>query len=316
MKKAILLMSMGGPDRLESVQPFLFNLFKDKAIIRLPTLWRYVLAFIISRLHAKTSKENYEKIGGCSPLLQNTKKQAVALELALNNQRDGHEYTCFVGMSYWHPFIKEAVDQMKPYDPDEVYLLPLYPQFSTTTTASVLSEAHKRLKGIGEKIPVKEISSFHIEEGYIQALSELIEKKWKNIKLDKKHLLFSAHGLPLSIVEDGDPYPEQCAETMEAVLDRLPFSVKATLCYQSKVGPQKWLEPSLRDEIDRAATKGEAVLIVPLSFVSEHVETRVELKMDYKNYAKKVGLPFYDVVETVGVHPNFISGLVQKLTKT
>lgn len=311
MKKAIFLMSMGGPDCLANVRLFLYRLFADSAIIRLPAWMRIPLALLISFLRAPGSRRNYTKIGGASPILENTEKQAIALEKILNKQGEEDHYRCFVGMSYMDPFIKDVVEKIKAFKADETILVPLYPQYSTTTTASTLKESKKFLN-----YPCKEVDCFYKNSGFIKAIVDNIEKKWSAAE---KHgvpiLLFSAHGLPQQIVDQGDPYPEQCEETVQAIIKELPFLCDITLCYQSHLGPQKWIKPYLEEELINAGNLGRPVLVVPISFVCEHVETLVELQKDYRQRAKDMGVPFYDVVSTVGTHPVFIKGLATILTK-
>lgn len=310
MKTAVLLMSMGGPSSLKDVRPFLFNLFNDPAILRTPAAVRYPLAKLISFKREKEACEIYRKIGGYSPLLENTQAQAAALEKEL-----GEDHRCFVGMSYSEPSIGAAMKEIKKEAPDRIVLLPLYPQYSTTTTASVLREAHKAAQKEGIKQPLIAIENFYENEGFIAAFVELIREKEKQAHaFGKPVLLFSAHGLPERIVTKGnDPYPYQCWETMKNMTSVLKSGSEAVLCYQSRVGPMKWIEPYIEDEIDRAAGHKRPIVVIPLSFVSEHSETMVELGMVYRERALLKGAPFYDVVPTVGIHPAFIKGLARKI---
>lgn len=306
-RRAVVLMNLGGPDSLAAVKPFLHNLFADPAIIGLPVVLRLVLARLIASRRAATARGIYAHLGGASPLLANTQMQAQALEAAL-----GPGWRCFVGMRYWHPLTEEAVTAVKAWAPDEVVLLPLYPQFSATTTASSLAAWHRETARRGLNLPTREIRSYPTAPGYIAALAALVAHT-----LDEAaggpapvRLLFSAHGLPMKIVRSGDPYPQEVAATAAAVAaaiggDRLDWRV----CYQSRVGPLKWLGPSVDEELRRAGRDGAAVVVVPISFVSEHSETLVELDRDYRRAAEAAGVPGYHRVPAIGSDPRFIGAL-------
>jgi len=310
MKKAILLMSMGGPEKTKDIKPFLLNLFNDKEILKLPKLIRICVSHIIVFLYLPFSKKNYLKIGGKSPLLENTKKQAIELEKQLN-LKSKDEYRCFIGMRYWKPFIKDSLFEIKKYNPDEIILLPLYPQFSNFTTRSVLKEAIKYID-----IKYKTIKNFHVNNGFINAILENLRNKFEEAKkYGNPIILFSAHGIPEKNKDD-DLYIYQCRETVNAILNKMSFSCDAVLCYQSRFGIRKWTKPYIKNEIKYYAKNNRPILIVPISFISEHIETLVELKINYKNKAKKLGAPYCEIIETVGDNKLFISGLVKILTKT
>jgi ferrochelatase len=311
MATAILLASMGGPDSLQAVRPFLFNLFKDEAILRVPFLIRLPLAGLISFIRCKKAQDNYALMGGSSPLLKNTREQAKALEAALKGQGD---FKCFVGMSYWKPFIEDAVKQMKEEQPQRVIIVPMYPQYSTTTSASVIRRARKSLQKHGLSATIGVMESFYDEDGFIEATIEKLKPVYdRACCYGTPQVLFSAHGLPESIVKKGDPYPEQCQITARAIKEK--SGIDGRLCYQSKVGPSRWIGPATDHEIEKASLSGRPVVVVPIAFVSEHSETLVELGVDYRDLARKKGCPFYDVVETVGCSPVFINGLAQKLVQ-
>lgn len=308
-KKAVLLFSMGGPDRLEDVQPYLFNLFHDECIVRAPQPIRYLLAKWISHRRAKHTQEIYKKMDGRSPLKKNTLDQARALEERL---RERGEYKCFVGMSYWHPFIEEMMKDVATYGPEEIILLPLYPQYSTTTTASVLKEAKKQIRKFKIDALIKEIASFQTNEGFIKAMIENIEKVLPDALLKgTPKILFSAHGLPEQIVKSGDPYPIQCEETASSILKYMGGTWDAQLCYQSRVGPLKWIGPETVDEIIKAARAKRPIVIVPIAFVSEHSETLVEIDREYRYAAEGAGCPHFVRCQTVGVNPSFMDGLAR-----
>lgn len=308
MKTAILLCSMGGPDTPQAVRPFLFRLFNDPAILRVPFFVRPLLAYLIACLRTRQAIANYEKIGGASPLLANTYEQAEALEKALQNGAPIH---CFVGMSYWHPFIAETMEEIADIAPDHLIVLPCYPQYSTTTTESVKRDVQKALSRVSLSCRVSVIESFQNQAGFIAAMLDLIRPVYQEAeKFGRPRVLFSAHGLPESIVKAGDPYPEQCSQTVQALLDGWSGSaLDYVLCYQSRVGPVAWIKPDTEDEIEKAAQAQRPVVVVPIAFVCEHSETLVELDMTYRALAEANGAPFYGVVPTVGTHPLFIEGI-------
>jgi len=303
MRRAIILMNLGGPDSPEAIRPFLYNLFSDPAIIRLPAALRLPLAALIAWRRAATARAIYAQLGGSSPLLENTLAQAAALEEAL----DGED-RCFVAMRYWHPFSTETVRAVAEWDPDELVLLPLYPQFSTTTTASSLADWRRAAAAEGLSLPMATVRSYPDVPGFVAALADVIGPC-----LDRKpssRLLFSAHGLPLRIVAQGDPYPQEIGRTAEAVVAVLARpALDWRVCYQSRVGPLKWLGPSVEEELHRAARDQVPVVVAPISFVSEHSETLVELDRDYRRIAENFGVPGYERAPTVGTHPKFIAAL-------
>lgn len=309
-KTAIILFSMGGPDRLEAVRPFLFNLFRDPAIIRVPGPVRLFLAWLISSRRAGPAREIYRHLGGRSPLLENSEAQARALEAALGGPEAAR---CFVVMRYWHPFSAEVVRQVKAYDPDRVILLPLYPQWSTTTSASSIADWRKTCRRAGFDRPTRSVCCYPVEPGFIAAIAGLIRDRWTEAAaVGRPRILFSAHGLPKRVVESGDPYPWQCERTAEAVVAALDIpDLDWTLCYQSRVGPLEWIGPATDAEIKRAGADRVPILVVPIAFVSEHSETLVELDIEYRELATESGVPLYLRVPAVGVTPAFIDGLAR-----
>ena len=302
MKIAIILFNLGGPDALDAVQPFLRNLFSDPAIISLPAWLRLPLARLIAARRTPKARAIYEKIGGGSPILGQTEAQARALEEALGSE---HEWRGYVCMRYWHPMTERVVQSVKRFAPARIVLLPLYPQFSTTTTASSFN-AWK--KAADFKTPTVEIESYPTEPGFIRASVELVKQGLAEAGDGPKRVLFSAHGLPEKVIKRGDPYQRQVEQTAAAIaghLDGADWSV----CYQSRVGPLKWIGPPTEAEIRRAAADGKSIVLYPLSFVSEHSETLVELDIEYRHLAEQAGVPKYVRVPTVGTHPQFIHGL-------
>jgi len=300
-------MNLGAPDRLEAVRPFLFNLFADPAIIALPGVLRLPLAWLIAGRRAKTAFDIYNHLGGGSPLLENTEAQARALEAMLD---DGSR--CFVAMRYWHPLTEETVTAVKDWAPDEIVCMPLYPQFSTTTTGSSLAAWRREAARQHLACPMRSVECYPAAPGLIAALAARIGPVLDAAAANaaKVQLLLSAHGLPLKIVRAGDPYPDQVAETANAVIGALARpGLDPIVCYQSRVGPLKWLGPAADEEIRRAGKDESAVVIAPISFVSEHSETLVELDRDYRRLAEACGVPAYYRVPTVGTDFRFIGAL-------
>jgi ferrochelatase len=306
VKIAIILFNLGGPDSLEAVQPFLRNLFGDPAIIGLPAWLRLPLAHLIARRRTPKALAIYEKIGGSSPIVGQTEAQARALEEALAEGAGGqHEWRGYVCMRYWHPLTETVVRSVARFAPDRIVLLPLYPQFSTTTTESSF-EAWKEAASF--KSPTVSIESYPAEPGFIRASVELVRQGLAEVGAAPRRLLFSAHGLPEKVVRKGDPYQRQVQETAAAIAEHLP-GVDWSVCYQSRVGPLKWIGPSTESEIHRAGADGRNIVLYPISFVCEHSETLVELDIDYRELARKAGISTYVRVPTVGTHPSFIHGL-------
>src|SRR3954469_2246500 len=306
MKIAIILFNLGGPDSLDAVQPFLRNLFSDPAIITLPAWLRLPLASFIARRRTPKARGIYAKIGGGSPIVGQTEAQARALEGALEDALGKeHEWRGYVCMRYWHPMTEAVVRSVQRFAPDRIVLLPLYPQFSTTTTASSFN-AWK--KAAGFKTPTVEVESYPTEPGFIRASIDLVKQGLAEVGDVPRRVLFSAHGLPEKIIRKGDPYQSQVEQTAAAIGQQLD-GIEWSVCYQSRVGPLKWIGPPTESEIRRAASDGKSVVLYPLSFVSEHSETLVELDIDYRQLAKQAGVPKYVRVPTVGTHPQFIHGL-------
>lgn len=302
MKTAIVLFNLGGPDGPKAVKPFLFNLFNDPAIIRAPTPIRLFLAWLISTRREKTAKEIYEHLGGGSPILKETKAQADALETSL-----GEGFRVFIAMRYWHPFTQETVREVKAWNPDKVILLPLYPQYSTTTSASSLKEWRKYTQSWN--VPTHAVCCYFAEERFIQSHVEMLKPTLE--KYPDATVLFSAHGLPEKIVASGDPYQWQVEQTAAAVAAKLgtPFNWRVT--YQSRVGPLKWIGPSTDSEIIHAAAEKNSIIVVPIAFVSEHSETLVELDIEYRKLAMNHGAKDYIRVPALGTQPRFIESLAK-----
>ena len=308
-KLAVVLFNLGGPDSLKAVKPFLFNLFRDPAIISLPAVARYPLAATIATTRAKTARANYEVMGGASPLLGETQDQAAALEAALAGRSPDLQTRCFIAMRYWEPFAKETAAQVAAFGPDEIVLLPLYPQYSTTTTASSLADWRRVYRGQGR---TRVVCCYPTARGLVEAHARAIRKVWENAGAPANlRLLFSAHGLPQQVVEAGDPYRAQIEATAQAVAARLPEFADWRVSFQSRVGRLPWLAPYTDDEIRRAGIEGKGVVVAPIAFVSEHVETLVELDRDYARLAREVGCAPYLRARTPGVADAFIDDLAR-----
>ncbi|MDR0288698.1 MAG: ferrochelatase [Rickettsiales bacterium] len=333
MKKAIVLLNLGGPDSPDAVRPFLFNLFYDRRIINLPNPFRFLLAKFISAKRENTARKIYEQIGGKSPILENTKMQAEALEQKLNRSVFCHPSSVelgsrkknwipasragmtpklakvFICMRYWHPFADEVVKSVRQFGPDEVILLPLYPQYSTTTTLSSIENWQKNAKKYGLECNTRIIYHYHNNQDFIEAHANSIAKYYKLAsKIGKPRVLFSAHSLPLSVIKKGDPYASQMEETVKLIVKKLNIKdLDWSICYQSKIGPVKWLEPSTESELLRAKADGVPVVLSPISFVSEHSETLVELDIEYKAMIKD---GYYFRIPTLGTDFLFIKCLV------
>jgi ferrochelatase len=309
VKIAVVLFNLGGPDSPEAVQPFLENLFSDPAIIALPGLVRRPLAKLIASRRAPVARKIYEELGGRSPILAETKSQADALEKQLHAR--AIDARCFIAMRCWHPLTKEAVAAVREFSPERVVLLPLYPQFSTTTTRSSLLEWQSEARRQKLSTSVQEICCYPYEPGFADALADIIQQALQDrLSGVAYRVVFSAHGLPKRIVEKGDPYQWQVERTVAAVLDRLrPQELDWQISYQSRVGPLEWIGPATDSEIRRAGAEGKSLIVVPVSFVSEHSETLVELDIEYRKVAQTAGVQHYIRVPAVRAHPAFIRGL-------
>jgi ferrochelatase len=319
MKTAIILFNLGGPDRTESVEPFLKNLFSDKRIIGLPQPIRGVLAHVISKKRGPTARGIYAHLGGGSPLLENTKAQGIALEADLNRISAGekeNEFRCFISMRYWHPRALETAMQVGEYMPDRIVLLPLYPQYSTTSSGSSLEDWEKAAKRVGLNAPTTTVCCYPVLPGFIEAVAHLTDEAVAAAShAGLPRVLFSAHGLPERIIDRGDPYQSQCVATAAAIAGAMQHSPEWRNTYQSRVGPLKWIGPATDDEIELAGAEKRPLVVVPIAFVSEHSETLVELDIEYRHLAERAGVPLYLRVPAVGAHPRFITGLAGLVRK-
>jgi ferrochelatase len=314
---AVVLFNLGGPDRPESIRPFLLNLFNDPAILRVPFPVRPVLARRIANARLQPARDSYAILGGRSPLLELTQRQAALLQAELAEV----EAKCFIAMRYWHPLSDESARALRDWGPDEVVLLPLYPQYSSTTTGSSFTAWREAAARAGLAAPTSVVCCYPTDDTYVAATAGLLREAWSRASAELGpgiglRLLFSAHGLPEPIVRAGDPYQWQIEKTVAAVLASLERVHPAperpydwTICYQSRATPQRWIEPSTEQEIERAARDHVGVLVVPIAFVSEHSETLVELDVDYRKLAERLGVPGYFRVPTQSSDGAFIAAL-------
>lgn len=311
---AIVLFNLGGPDRMESVRPFLENLFLDPAILRVPGFIRPWLGRFIAKRRTKAASENYAILGGKSPLLELTEEQGRSLDAALAGEKAA-EYRSFIAMRYWHPMSEACARAVAAWGAEEVLLLPLYPQFSTTTTGSSLAAWEAAARKAGLSVPTTTLCCWHSDPAFAEATAALVRGAWEKARAELPaeiplRILFSAHGLPESIVKAGDPYQWQVERSVAAVAERLGIEgLDQVVCYQSRVTPQKWIGPSTEDELERAAHDKVAVLVCPIAFVSEHSETLVELDVEYREEAERLGVPGYFRVPAQNSDPAFIAAL-------
>ncbi|HEY9629664.1 MAG TPA: ferrochelatase [Coleofasciculaceae cyanobacterium] len=309
----VLLLNLGGPDQLEDVRPFLFNLFSDPEIIRLPFTWlQKPLAWLISTNRARKSQENYKLIGGGSPLRRITEEQAQSLQESLKQK--GQDAQVYIGMRYWHPFTEEAIARIKRDGIEHLVILPLYPQFSISTSGS----SFRLLEKIWQEDPTLNqidhtvISSWFDRPGYLQAMADLIAQQLDHSENpDRVHIFFSAHGVPVSYVEEaGDPYQQEIEQCTALIMRTLNRPNAHTLAYQSRVGPVEWLQPYTEEAIKGLAAEGiDNLLVVPISFVSEHIETLQEIDMEYREIAEEAGIHNFQRVPALNTHPVFIEAL-------
>ncbi|MBE03665.1 MAG: ferrochelatase [Gammaproteobacteria bacterium] len=318
MKTAVVLFNLGGPDSLEAVKPFLYNLFRDKAIIGAPTPIRQLIARLISDRRAPTARDIYTQMGGKSPILEETELQVKALSKKVNSLLPSEEFKLFISMRYWKPFIEDVIPKIEDYSPEQIILLPLYPQYSTTTTGSSFNSWWKAIKGTTlDNTPSITVCSYPINKGLISAQVDLIKKTIESVNVKSYRLILSAHGLPKKVIKRGDPYQIHVEKTAESIVKGLKIkNLDWCVSYQSRVGPLEWIGPSTDDEIKKAGREEKSLIIAPIAFVSEHSETLVELDIEYLQLAKKHGVPEYLRVPAVGTHESFISGLGNLVVET
>ena len=314
MKKAIILFNLGGPDKLENVEPFLFNLFNDPAILDLPTFLRYPLAKLISNRRAPVAKKIYAELGGSSPILKLTIEQSDALETKLNQTQKEDEYKCFIIMRCWNPRAKDVIKDVQLYGPDEVVLMPLYPQYSAATSGSSIKEWKDVCRKNNYHVKTSTICCYPTDQNFINAHTKEIIKKIKDLKNFK--LIFSAHGLPEKNIKKGDPYQWQVEQSVKKIVENLDDeNLDWILSYQSRVGPLKWIGPSTETTIIENSKIGKHIVLVPIAFVSEHSETLVELDIEYKEIADANGCKNYTRVPALGINEDFIKAMSELIIK-
>jgi len=309
-KLAVVLFNLGGPDRPEAIKPFLLNLFRDPAILRVPGPVRFFLARIIAFARVKPATEIYALLGGRSPLLELTQRQADALQAALPE----FDTKCFIAMRYWHPMSLQTACAVRDFAPDEILLLPLYPQYSTTTTGSSLTAWREAAATAGLVACTTALCCYPEDPAFIAATATLLRERLHDFRRTVPEntairILFSAHGLPEKIIRTGDPYQNQIERSTAAIRAALGESIDWVICYQSRATPVKWIGPSTEEEIERAGHDKVAIVVVPIAFVSDHSETLVELDIEYAALAEKSGVPAYTRVPVQNDFPPFIAAL-------
>jgi len=308
MRVGVVLFQLGGPESIQAIEPFLYNLFCDPDIIDFPfaRVARRPLARMIAANRAKRVAHHYSAIGGGSPLRRITEQQAAALEFEL--RRQGIDARCFVAMRYWHPLTQEAAAQVRQARCSPLVLLPLYPQYSSTTTGSSLNEWHRCF---GYDVPFYCIESFYSDPLFLEALAHHIDRTLRRFPDPRRPtLIFSAHSVPAAVIEDGDPYQEQIVETVKLVMERGGWRNRHELCYQSKVGASRWLQPTLRSTLRRLARDGvREVCVAPVAFVSDHLETLGEIDHEARRLAAELGMERFEMMPGLNDSPKFIAAL-------
>ena len=316
-KVGVVLFQLGGPDSPDAVEPFLYNLFCDPDIIDFFGAWfaRRPLARYIARTRASVVRHHYDAIGGHSPIRLLTERQARALESALTPHCDAK---CFIAMRYWNPLSGEAAAGVNAWNAPDLVLLPLYPQYSFATTSSSLKEWKRVYHPNGSAPRVHTVKNFFDHPLYARSVAEKIALTLTHFdQPERAHIVFSAHGLPLSLIERGDPYARQVAETVKLVMQQGAWPNAHTLCFQSKVGRRKWLTPSLIETIDKLARAGEKnLLIVPIAFVTEHIETLHEINIEAREQARHAGVEQFEMMPAVGDSPTFIAALADVVLRS
>lgn len=311
-RKGVVLLNMGGPDTLNDVRPFLFNLFCDRQIIRLgPRFMQKPLAWLIARRRAPKSKANYVKIGGGSPLKAITLNQAEALQKVLSSEGD---YMVTVAMRYWHPFADQAIQTLLRQGVEQIIALTLYPHYSKATTGSSIHHFQQSLERLAPDLPLRVISSWPTQPSYVRAMAENITKGLQTFGDRDVSLVYSAHSLPVSFIREGDPYVDHISQTIAAI-EKI-IGREGLLCYQSRSGPVEWLSPSTWETLEHLANKGcRNIFMVPISFVSDHIETLYEINMLFKERAEQLGMRL-QACESLNTHPTFIQALHELVSST
>jgi ferrochelatase len=313
VKLGVVLFQLGGPDSIQAIEPFLYNLFCDPDIIDFPfaRIARQPLAKLIASRRAKHVAHHYAEIGGKSPILEFTTRQAVALERVLREEFDAR---VVIAMRYWNPLTAEAIREMEKHAPHELVLLPLYPQYSKTTTGSSLNEWARRFRPNGSWRPrVHVVEEFYEDPSYVDSVVEAVDGALRGFTdPGDVDFVFSAHSVPVAVIDGGDPYQRQIERTTDLVWQRGGWSGRRHLCYQSKVGASKWLAPSMHQTVKNLAAAGaKNVLVVPISFVSDHVETLHEIDIEHREQALSLGIANYRMVPGLNDTAPFIQALAR-----
>lgn len=317
---SVILFNLGGPDHPDSVRPFLLNLFSDPLIIRVPFFMRYFIAKLIVKKREPEAQKIYAQIGGRSPIAEETDAQADALQWNLSRYYPEVSWSVHPVMRYWYPRAYTVIRKLLAIKPDRVILVPLYPQHSSTTTFSSVKEWEEVCEKMNFKCSTTQVCCYYKHPLFIKAHVDKILETLQKVPANMGYrVLFSAHGLPEKIVKSGDEYPKQVTLTAEEIIksleEKLQSNIDYKVCYQSRVGPLKWIGPSTEDEIKKAGEEKKALVIVPISFVSEHSETLVELDIEYRDLSEVSGVPFFVRVPALGINQDFISCLMELTTK-
>lgn len=308
----VVLFQLGGPDSLDAVEPFLRNLFSDPDIFDLPLarIVRPIFARTIAKLRAQKVRRNFLEIGGKSPIGEYTDRQARALERKLCESIDAR---VFVAMRYWKPFSADAIERLREVNCNRLILLPLFPQYSVATTGSSMSEWRRCVTRVGFDSPTVLVDSYFEAPLYIDSVVDRIRQALARFPQGARpHLVFSAHGLPLKLIDAGDPYQRQIEQTVRLVVERGDFELPHTLCYQSKVGPGRWLQPGLLPILEKLGRDGEhAVLVIPIAFVSDHIETLSEIDIEARRDAARWGIRQFETMTGLNDSDLFISALAE-----
>ena len=315
-KIGVVLFQLGGPDSLDAIEPFLYNLFCDPDIIDFPfaRIARQPLAKLISSRRARHVAHHYAEIGGKSPILEFTRRQAEALDCELRPEFDAR---VVMAMRYWRPFTQEAIATLAAHEPDDVVLLPLYPQYSKTTTGSSLNEWNRRFHPHGWSPHVHVVREFYKDATYLDAVVAAVDSSLRDFEDPADvDMVFSAHSVPVAVIEQGDPYQRQIEDTVDLVWQRGAWPARRHICYQSKVGASKWLRPSMHETVKNLAAAGSRhMLVVPISFVSDHVETLHEIDIEHREQARELGIEDYRMMPGLNDSPDFIRALAGLVTR-
>jgi len=315
MKIGIVLCNLGGPRDLKDVQPFLYRLFIDEEVIpiRLKGIWRKAFAYTISHLRAKKTRKKYALIGGKSPINENTEKQRTALQNYLSAHFSEHEFEVVTAMRFGFPNAVQAFETLQKNKVEKIILLPLYPHYSYNTTQAAIDIFERICVEKNCKVPVQKVKTYHTHPSYVQAINARIDEQLNLLQsTENTVLLFSAHGIPVREIAKGDPYQKHIEESVQAIMQARNHDFPHFLSYQSRVGPMEWLKPYTQDILQELAQKNvQNVIVIPISFVSDHLETLYEIGVEYAHLAKTLSIPHFCFTEGLNDHPLFIKALFE-----